>query len=254
MSSFNLHYRTKNYTVWKIEIVAKYCNINLNLVEHKNPKDFDHTLSGKGPYIEDVVSGTQICGSNSIITFFSSLRPESNLLGTTFQQQTKVNELTDLFLYNFEASRNIWLLPVLKQMDFSQRTYFQAKKDVTNVIKKLDQMLQHQTYLTGHTITVADVTWTTGLIDMYTTVFGTKFQETYPNVLRWFNTVTHQQQVQAVLGVEVKFTETEQKAPKPVKKNNKVNKKKLKKLLQKNQQQHQKKNQKIQDFYYHQVL
>jgi elongation factor 1-gamma len=214
--SYTLHVRNTNYVAWKLQIVAAYGDVKLDVVEHKNPKDFASLgLTGKAPVLETPQGN--VTGSNTIARFLAGLRPETGLTGNSFFQRIQVEEFVDMVNNDLEPARLVWLLPVLKQMDFSQRTYFQAKKDVTNVLKTLDEHLSRNTYLVGQAVTLADITVATALLDLYTTVIGPKLRDNNKNVLRWFNTIVNQSVVAGVIG-PVTFAEVEKKAPKPVKK------------------------------------
>ena len=107
-----------------------------------------------------------------------------------------------------------------------------ARQDVTAFFGNLNKHLQTRTYLVGESITLADITAFSALVQPFALVrsplrrgtvahrthtchpqvLDRKFRDPFVNVLRWFSTIASQPEVRAVVG-DVPMCETAQTAP-----------------------------------------
>merc|ERR1712066_262529 len=75
-----------------------------------------------------------------------------------------------------------------------------AKEDVKKALEVLNNHLLHNTYMVGHTITLADISVACALVDGMKHVLDDAFRQPYGNLMRWFNLCIAQPEFKAVLG------------------------------------------------------
>lgn len=204
-----------NYRVWKAQIAANYGNVDVEILDNKSP-DF------KGKGITDKVPLLQtrfgfLNESNAIARYISRLGPEAGLLGGSFFEQGQIDQWIDFSANSLEAPRAVWIYPVKNIMAFDGQAYSGAKKQVSAALKTLNNHLLNHTFLVGNSVTLADITIVSALVDMYRMVLAPGYMRQFPNVTRWFTTCINQAEFKQVIG-EVVFTKKEQQAPKPAKK------------------------------------
>merc|ERR1712066_176353 len=75
-----------------------------------------------------------------------------------------------------------------------------AKEDVKKALAVLNNHLLHNTYMVGHTITLADISLFCALLDGMQLVLDEGFRKPFTNLMRWFNLCLAQPEFSAVLG------------------------------------------------------
>jgi elongation factor 1-gamma len=206
-----------NFRAWKIQIAAEYAGVDIEVPKFDFPKENHsdefkrrHHPLGKVPALE--TPHGSLFESGAILRYVARSRPDANLFGSDFWRQARVEQYLEFCNNEFEAPRSIWLYPILGYMAYDETAYAGAKKDVENVMSVLDAHLLNHTFLVGHSISLADISFVCALHGLYTTVMDPVFAAQFPNVLRWFNTCVHQPQFAKVIG-PVTFATEEKKAP-----------------------------------------
>jgi elongation factor 1-gamma len=207
----------QNFRAWKIQIAAEYAGVEIEVPKFDFPKENHseefkrrHHPLGKVPALE--TPHGSLFESGAILRYIARLRPDTNLFGSDHWRQARVEQYLEFCNNELEAPRSIWLYPILGYMMFDETAYAGAKNDVGNVLQVLDNHLLNHTFLVGHAVSLADISFVCALHGLYTTVFSPEYAAQYPNVLRWFNTCVHQPQFEKIIG-EVKFATEEKKAP-----------------------------------------
>jgi len=206
----------ENYQAYKVQVAAAIAGVELKVEQVKTLHDKSPTK--KGPVL-DTGSGL-IFQSNAIMRYIARLTPATQAYGATVVASGQVDQWIDFCLNELEPARGVWLFPVLKMMDLNMRSYNSAKRDVTNVLKILNKHLNSNTYMVGHTPTIADAAIFSALLDMYSTLFSPNYIKAYKSLTRWFTTLAHNPAFASVVG-EVTFATEETKAAMPKKKENK---------------------------------
>lgn len=75
-----------------------------------------------------------------------------------------------------------------------------AKKEVLEALKLLNNFLLTRTYLVGERITLADIAVAVAVLPLYQTVLEPSVRKPFVNVNRWFTTLINQKQFVDVLG------------------------------------------------------
>jgi len=216
-SSLKLFTFPGNFRAWKIQIAAEYAGVDIEIPKFDFPKENHsdefkrkyHPL-GKVPALE--TPNGSLFESGAILRYIARTRPEAKLFGGDLWREARVEQYLEFCNNEFEAPRSIWLYPILGYMAYDETAYAGAKKDIENVMSVLDAHLLSHTFLVGHAVTLADISFVCALHGLYTQVFDPTFSAQFPNVLRWFNTCVHQPQFAKVIGA-VTFATEEKKAP-----------------------------------------
>lgn len=215
-----LYITANNYTAYKCSLAAALAGAELKVEEVKTVHD--KTPTKKGPVLD--TGAGMIFGSNSIVRYLARLSPASLAYGSTLFEAGQVDQWIDFCQNELEPARGVWLFPVLKMMDLNMKTYNSAKRDVTNQLKILNNVLANSTYLVGQSPTIADAVIFSALLDMYSTLFSPNYIKNFKNVTRWFLTLAHNPVFASVVG-EVTIATEETKAVLPKKKQQQPKKK-----------------------------
>src|SRR3546814_11732568 len=93
-------------------------------------------------------------------------------------------------------------------MPYNDHATVKANETLANALTVLENHLADKTYLVGDNVTLADITVASALLYPFKFVADAAYRAPFVNVQRWFNTLVHQPQFQAVIGAVV-LCETE---------------------------------------------
>lgn len=215
--SLKIYTYPDNYRVWKSLVAAAYNQIDIELPAFDWDKDIkSEALKAKNPLQKVPVLETPqgcIFESGAIARYVARLRDDANLLGATNFQKAQVDQWIDFCTNEVEPARGIWLYPILGYLSYNEKAYTEAKKELSNSLRVLNDHLLNNTYLVGNSVTLADITIGTALVHLYTMVFTPKFVAPFGNVTRWFNTLINTPEFSKVVG-KVTFATEEAQPPK----------------------------------------
>ena len=212
MSNLKLFTDAGNFRAFKILIAAEYAGVNVEVPDFKVGQD--NTTAefrkksplGKVPVLETAQGS--IFESNAIARYVARLRPDAELLGTTFFESGQVDSWIDFSAHELELPATLWYYPVLGNAPFNAAVNAKAKADFSRGLEVLENHLSDKTYLVGDKITLADITVASTLVYPFKFVADAAFRGSFPNVIRWFTTLVNQPQFEAVIGTVV-FAEKE---------------------------------------------
>jgi len=92
-----------------------------------------------------------------------------------------------------------WLFPSMSIIQFNKDQVAKAKTETERQLQTLDDILLARTYLVGESITLADVSVFTTLSDLFKKLLDKESRQPYPNLVRWFDTILNQTEVQGAL-------------------------------------------------------
>lgn len=216
--ALKLYSNPDNPLLNKILIVAKYGEVDLQVTpdfklgqDNKTEEFLKKNPLGKVPVLE-TEEGT-IWESNAIARYVARLDQNTHLLGSNEYENGLVDQWLDFTSGEIDLPAKVWLWPIQGLMQNNQAVTNKAKGDIRNVLDILNKHLEDRTFLVGERITLADITVTTSLLPLFTTVLDPGFRKPFVHVFRWFNTIINQPQVKEVLG-EVTFASKMAIAPK----------------------------------------
>ncbi|KAJ3265048.1 Elongation factor 1-gamma [Chytriomyces hyalinus] len=211
-----IHSYPNNPRVAKALIAAKYNGIEVEVVpvemgkSNKTPEFLKKFPLGKVPAFE-ANDGFTLYESNAIAFYVAAYKQGTSLLGASPKESAKIQQFIGLADNEIAPAAATWLFPILGWMPNNEQNTNKAKEDIKKVLAALNEHLLVNTYLVGETITLADITVVTALLNFYRMVFDASFRASFKNVTRWFVTCVNQTQFKDVLG-EVKLAEKAQTA------------------------------------------
>ncbi|KAI8622701.1 hypothetical protein BC830DRAFT_1088435 [Chytriomyces sp. MP71] len=211
-----IHSYPNNPRVAKALIAAKYNGIEVEVVpvemgkSNKTPEFLKKFPLGKVPAFE-ANDGFTLYESNAIAFYVAAYKQGSELLGASPKESAKIQQFIGIADNEIAPAAATWLFPILGWMPNNEQNTNKAKEDIKKILAALNEHLLHHTYLVGETITLADITVVTALLNFYRMVFDAAFRASFKNVNRWFLTCVNQQQFKDVLG-EFKLIDKAQSA------------------------------------------
>lgn len=112
-----------------------------------------------------------------------------------------------------------WFRPLVGTAPYNKKQVEEAEATVNKVLTHLEQVLLSCTFLVGHRVTLADIFAGAVLARGYTFVLDKEYQQKYPNVFRYFQTVINQPIFEGILDKKVceervKYTPPKKEQPK----------------------------------------
>jgi len=100
-----------------------------------------------------------------------------------------------------------WLFPSLSIMPYNKDQVAKAKFETERCLGVLNEYLSLRTYLVGESVTLADISVFTALLDLYKNLLDEEAKKSFVNTNRWFDTILNQPKVKdAVTKYSYKFS------------------------------------------------
>ncbi|KAI9330621.1 hypothetical protein BDR26DRAFT_899720 [Obelidium mucronatum] len=182
-----IHSYPNNPRVAKALIAAKYNGIEVEVVpvemgkSNKTPEFLKKFPLGKVPAFE-ANDGFTLYESNAIAFYVAAYKQGTQLLGASPKESALIQQFIGVADNELAPAAATWLFPILGWMPNNEENTKKAKED---------HLLNH-TYLVGESITLADITVATSLLNFYRMVFDPAFRASFKNVNRWFITLVNQ--------------------------------------------------------------
>jgi elongation factor 1-gamma len=201
-ASGTLYTYPENFRAYKALIAAQYSGAQVKVdpnfqfgVTNKTDAFLAKFPLGKVPAFEST-KGELIFDSNAIAYAVAN----EQLRGKTPLDQALVLQWISFAEVELLPASCTWVFPCLGLMPFNKGSNERAKEDVKKFLSLLNSHLLTRTYLVGERISLADISVTCTLLQLYQHVLEPSFRAPYQNVNRWFTTMINQPQVQAVIG------------------------------------------------------
>jgi len=204
--SYKIYANKDNLLAQKAQIVAKYSGLELEttpnfIVGTDNTTDdfLKKNPLGKIPVLE--TDEGNIWESNAIIRFLARADENTSLYGSNDYEKALVDQWLDFTLSEIDLPARVWILPILGLLpDADAGSINRAKSDIRKVLTILNDHLKDQTFLVGERLTLADISVSLHLRDLYTLVLDPGYRKVFVNANRWFLTCVHQPHFLEVLG------------------------------------------------------
>jgi len=206
--SGTLYTYEKSFRAYKALIAAKYSGADLNVdpsfefgVTNKTDAFLAKFPLGKVPALE-TKDGDCISDGNAIAYAVSN----QALRGETALQQAQVMQWINFAELELLPPISKWVFPCLGLMHYNKNVHEESREDVTKCLNLLNSHLLTRTYLVGERISLADIVVCCTLLSLYEHIMDKEYRSAFVNVNRWFDTITHQKEVQSVIG-DIKWCE-----------------------------------------------
>ncbi|KAF1882501.1 hypothetical protein Lal_00039149 [Lupinus albus] len=206
-----LHAASTNKNTYKALIAAEYNGVQVQLapnfemgVSNKTPQFLKLNPLGKVPVLE--TPDGPVFESNAIARYVARLKGDNSLLGSSLIEQAQVDQWIDFSSLEIDSNILKLLLPRVGFAPYLAPVEEAANAALKRALGALNTHLASNTYLVGHTVTLADIITTLNLYLGFTKVLVKSVTSEFPHVERYFWTLVNQPNFRKVLG-QVKQTE-----------------------------------------------
>ncbi|CAK7357164.1 unnamed protein product [Dovyalis caffra] len=222
-----LHAGKTNKNAYKALIAAEYSGVDVKLVENfemgvtnKTPEFLKMNPLGKVPVLE--TPDGPLFESNAIARYVTRLKADNPLYCSSLIDYARVEQWIDFATTEIDAGVSRWLYPRLGFQPYLPPAEEAAISVLKRALGALNLHLASNTYLVGHSVTLADIIMTCNLYVGFVFVMTKSFTSEFPHVERYLWTMVNQPNVKkekepakpkAVPAAE------EEEAPKPKPKN-----------------------------------
>ncbi|ANQ10380.1 Elongation factor 1-gamma [Plasmodium coatneyi] len=178
----------------KVQAVASFCNVKLNMPQFEIGKDdktqefLNYSPLGRLPVL--VTPSGSLFESNAISKYLCNIRRENNLLGKGVFEEAQVNMWVDFNTYELE-------IPVCCYI--SNKSNEKSLKHIQETFACLNNHLLLNQFMVGNGITLADI-FICVIINfaMKSEKINESFLKKYGNLFRLYNTISNQKQFKFV--------------------------------------------------------
>ncbi|CAH9109242.1 unnamed protein product [Cuscuta europaea] len=210
--ALTLHSSATNKNAFKALIAAEYTGVKVELVKdfqmgvsNKTPEFLEMNPIGKVPVLE-TPDGT-VFESNAIARYVAKLKPDNHLFGSSLIDYAHVEQWNDFSATEIDANTGRWLYPRLGFGVHLPPAEEIAVAALKRALEALNTHLASNTYLVGHSITLADIVMTCNLSVGFKLIMTKSFTKDFPHVERYFWTMVNQPNFSKILG-EIKQAES----------------------------------------------
>lgn len=207
-----LHSTSNNKNAFKALIAAEYSGVKVELVKdfqmgvsNKTPEFLKMNPIGKVPVLE--TPDGPVFESNAIARYVAKMKPNDPLFGSSLIEYAQIEQWNDFSATEVDANIARWLYPRLGFFAHIPPVEEFAVGALKRAFDALNTHLASNTYLVGHSITLADIIMVCNLSHGFRYIMTKSFTKEFPHVERYFWTVVNQPNFCKILG-EVKQAES----------------------------------------------
>ncbi|XP_059447055.1 elongation factor 1-gamma-like [Corylus avellana] len=207
-----LHAGSKNKNAYKALIAAEYTGVKVELapnfemgVSNKTPEFLKMNPIGKVPVLE--TPDGPVFESNAIARYVARLKADSPLYGSSLIDYAHTEQWIDFASLEIDANIGNWLRPRMGRGVYLPPAEEAAISALKRALGALNTHLASNTYLVGHSVTLADIILTCNLYTGFSHGMTKSFTSEFPHVERYFWTLVNQPNFKKIVG-EVKQTES----------------------------------------------
>ncbi|KAK4254464.1 hypothetical protein QN277_009845 [Acacia crassicarpa] len=203
--------RNTNKNGFKALIAAEYVGVQVKVVEdfemgvsNKTPEFLKMNPIGKVPVLE--TPDGPIFESNAIARYVARLKADSPLFGCSSIDHAHIEQWIDFSSLEIDANLMAWIRLRVGYVPYLPPAEEAAISALKRALGALNTHLASNTFLVGHSVTLADIIMTCNLYFGFNRLMTKSFTSEFPHVERYFWTLVNQPKFQKIIG-EVKQTE-----------------------------------------------
>ncbi|KAL0911391.1 hypothetical protein M5K25_019528 [Dendrobium thyrsiflorum] len=207
-----IHAGSTNKNAFKTLIAAEYSGIEVELVKNfqmgvsnKSPEFLKMNPIGKVPVLE--TPDGPVFESNAIARYVTRLKADNPLYGSSLIEYAQIEQWIDFSTNEIDTNVNRWLFPRLGSVQYNAQVEELAIASLKRGLEALSIHLAKNTYLVGHSVTLADIILGCNLYIGFTQIMTKSFTSEFPHVERYFWTIVNQPNFRKIIG-EVKQAES----------------------------------------------
>lgn len=200
-----LHATSTNKNAFKALIAAEYTGVEVELVKdfemgvsNKTPEFLEMNPIGKVPVLE--TPDGPIFESNAIARYVARLKDASVLYGSSPYETAQIEQWIDFASLEIDASILRWFIPRAGFAVYLPPAEEAAISALKRALGALNTHLASNTYLVGHSVTLADIIMTCNLVLGFNRIMTKSFTSEFPHVERYFWTMLNQPKFHKILG------------------------------------------------------
>jgi elongation factor 1-gamma len=206
-----LHSGSGNKNAFKALIAAEYVGVKVELVKNfemgvsnKTPEFIKMNPLGKVPVLETPEGG--VFESNAIARYVVRSKGDNLLYGSSLIEYARVEQWIDFATTEIDSNIARWLYPRLGYGPYIPESEEVGIAGLKRSLDALNTHLASNTFLVGHSVTLADIILTCNLYYGFARLLNKAFTSEFPHVERYFWTMVNQPNFKKVIG-EVKQAE-----------------------------------------------
>ncbi|KAJ7946558.1 Elongation factor 1-gamma [Quillaja saponaria] len=207
-----LHAGKTNKNSFKALIAAEFNGVQIEYapnfemgVSNKTPEFLKMNPIGKIPVLE--TPDGPIFESNAIARYVARLKADNSLYGSSLIDYGHIEQWIDFASLEIDANLVSWFRPRMGRAPYLPPVEEAAIAALKRALDALNTYLACNTYLVGHSVTLADIIMTCNLLFGFTQLMTKSFTSEFPHVERYFWTLVNQPKFQKIVG-EVKQIES----------------------------------------------
>ncbi|XP_021891633.1 LOW QUALITY PROTEIN: elongation factor 1-gamma-like [Carica papaya] len=200
-----LHAGNKNKNAYKTLIAAEYTGVQVELapnfemgVSNKTSEFLKMNPIGKVPVLE-TPDGT-VFESNAIARYVTRLKADNPLYGSSIIDYAHVEQWIDFASLEIDANLISWFKPRMGRVVYLPPAEEAAIAALKRALDALNSHLASNTYLVGHSVTLADIVMTCNLLLGFNHLMTKAFTSEFPHVERYFWTMVNQPNFKKIIG------------------------------------------------------
>lgn len=217
-----LHAGNTNKNAYKALIAGEYSGVKVELVKefemgvsNKTPEFYKMNPIGKVPVLETPEG--PVFESNAIARYVTRLKADNPLYGSSQIEYGQIEQWIDFSSLEIDANIMRWFVPRIGFAQYLPPAEEAAIQALKRALGALNTHLASNTFLVGHSVTLADIITTCNLVLGFTRIMTKDFTREFPHVERYFWTMVNQPNFHKILG-EVKQTDSVPAVSQPGKK------------------------------------
>lgn len=206
-----IHAGSTNKNAMKALIVAEYTGVKVELVKdfqmglsNKTPEFLGMNPIGKVPVLE--TPDGSVFESNAIARYVARLT-DNTLFGASLIDYGRIEQWIDFATLEIDSNILRWFIPRIGFAVYLHPVEEAAISSLKRALAALNTHLASNTYLVGHSVTLADIIMTCNLVLGFSRIMTKSFTSEFPHVERYFWTMVNQPNFLKIVG-EVKQTES----------------------------------------------
>lgn len=207
-----LHTYPENKNSFKTLIAAEYSGVQVDVaknfqmgVTNKSPEFLKMNPIGKIPVLE-TPEGC-VFESNAIARYVTRLKADNPLYGSSLIDIGHIEQWIDFAATEIDANIARWLYPRLGHAPHIPPAEEFAITSLKRSLAALNAHLASNTYLVGHSVTLADIVMVCNLLMGFKFILIKSFTCEFPHIERYFWTLVNQPNFKKIMG-EVKQAES----------------------------------------------
>ena len=200
-----LHAGKSNKNAYKALIAAEYAGVQVQLapnfemgVSNKTPEFLKMNPIGKVPVLETPEG--PVFESNAIARYVARVKGDNTLYGSSSIDYGHIEQWIDFSSLEIDANIGRWFAPRKGFGPYLPPAEEAAISSLKRALGALNTHLATNTYLVGHTVTLADIITTCNLYLGFTNIMIKSFTSEFPHVERYFWTLVNQPNFRKILG------------------------------------------------------